>query len=246
MLVVTAYTPDYREMVDETSQRCIAWRYGLTAYKLDHSTDLEGAMPPCTFKPTFVRLGIASALQGELCAWLDADAIPLVPFAEALEARDFDLAVTLRESAAIGKSNPTTNYLNAGVIFLRNNAAARHFLSEWGAKTKACGNDQLALNRLVGPGWTDEDWRQAYNRSFTSEPGASVLILPAEEWNYWHFERRPGPEVKILHFKRGFRQAHGPEWWRRQLTATEGEKRTFVSATEGEKRSFVSATEGEK
>ncbi|HUS95265.1 MAG TPA: hypothetical protein VMX97_00845 [Hyphomicrobiaceae bacterium] len=218
MLIIQAGTPDFIPMMEETTARCEEWGYRYIRFGLDKTADLDGDMPPCTFKPGIIARGLKEAGPGDLCLWLDADAIPVQPLDE-LTYGLYDVVVTLREPQEIGRTNPITNYLNAGVIGIRCNDAGRAFVARWQQTTPACGNDQLALNRLVGGDWTDHYWRQAYNRDFPTALGAIVRILPAIRWNCWHFPPPVEADVKILHFKRGFRSLNGPDWWRRVLEA---------------------------
>jgi hypothetical protein len=213
LTVLTACTPDYREMVAENYQRCRAFGYGFHWLVLDKSDDLLGDMPPCTFKPEL----IATSLEAEgITAWIDADAV-VVRTLDPLESLDFDVAVTLREPDAIGASNPTTGFLNAGVVFFRPTAA--DFTRRWAALTRQVGNDQLALNQMVGAGWTIADWRSSYGRTFRRDD-VSIHILPATEWNFWHWPM-PTAAARILHFKHGFRAANKPNWWKNALAAAD-------------------------
>lgn len=218
MLIIQAGTPDFNRMMDETKARCEAWGYRYVRFPLTKDADLEGEMPPCTFKPSVIARGLAETGPGDLGLWLDADAIPIQPLDE-LTYGLFDVAVTLREPNEIGRTNPITNYLNAGVVGIRRNAFGDAFLSRWQQVTSTCGNDQLALNQLVGGDWTDHCWRQAYDRSFPTAVGALVHVLPALRWNCWHFPPPVEAGVKILHFKSGFRRLNGPGWWERVLEA---------------------------
>jgi hypothetical protein len=125
-------------------------------------------------KPKIVQ----DALKDDLLVYLDADACPVQRFDEIWD-HDFDIGVTVRDphephSAILGK-------INAGVIFLR--PSAKPFLSRWVTLTRELGNDQLALNALI------------------QEPGIRVHKFPTRIYNYYYFPEKPGPEVKIYHFK---------------------------------------------
>ncbi len=218
--IISAGTPDYRDMMAENRRRCEALGYRYVAHDLDPSTDLEGALPPCTFKPELMAkflydLGDIAAMEQfnkhEVYAWMDADAIVVRPLGDLL-AIDFDVAVTLRPGEEIGTTQPTTNYLNAGVVFFRNTAAAREFVAQWIERTKQTQNDQAALNQLVGAGWTDYEWRESYDTT-TMRGGLSVHVLRANEWNFSSWAGRPPADVRILHFKHGWRALKGPQWW---------------------------------
>ncbi len=234
--IISAGTPDYRDMMAENRRRCEALGYRYVAHDLDPSTDLEGALPPCTFKPELMAkflydLGDIAAMEQfnkhEVYAWMDADAIVVRPLDDLLSI-DFDVAVTLRAGEEIGTTQPTTNYLNAGVVFFRNTPAARVFVADWIEQTRHTRNDQAALNLLVGTGWencgwhswTDYEWRESYDTTIM-RGGLSVHVLPANEWTFSSWGGRPPADVRILHFKHGWRELRGPQWWKEELCRTE-------------------------
>lgn len=208
-------------MMAENRKRCEKFGYRYASHRLDPSSDLTGSIPACTFKPGLLLAELSATSLGEIAAWIDADAVVIRPLRE-LEVKAFDIAVTLREPEAIGATQPATNYLNSGVVFARYTPAAAHFLDAWVDESVKVGGDQAALNELVGSGWTDDQWRASYHTTITGACNAQVLILPALQWNYWHFYAgAPGPDVKIVHFKHGFRAAAGDDWWRDALRAAE-------------------------
>lgn len=111
--------------------------------------------------------------------YMDADAFPVAPINE-IEAHDFDIGVTVRDkNEEYGKMGR----INAGVIFFRNTPGMKAFLKKWSSLTENLGNDQIALNRTIETG--------TYK----------VTEFPTRIYNYYYFPERPGPEVKIYHFK---------------------------------------------
>jgi hypothetical protein len=129
---------------------------------------------------------------------------------------EWDVMVTLREPEYVGKSQAITNYLNAGVVGFRGWQAA-FFVERWQKQTAACGNDQLALNQIVGDGWSDQQWLDSYDTTIETRDGYFVRISRCSKWNFNDFNRQPPADAKILHFKRGWRQLNGPGWWRQVL-----------------------------
>lgn len=220
--IISAGTPDYRDMMAENRRRCEAFGYRYVAHDLELSSDLQGALPPCTFKPELMLRSLRSDEGGRgnsapanIIAWLDADAIIVRPL-DALVDFEFDVAVTLRPAEEIGATQPTSNYLNAGVIFFRPGGAACQFVADWcvlAAKTK---NDQAALNQIVGLGWTDSKWRSSYDCTIARD-GCLIYVLRASEWNHSSWDRPRPPEARILHFKHGWRAVRGPEWWKGEI-----------------------------
>lgn len=216
MLIVQAGTPDYAEMMDECARRCglLGYRYARHELKPD-PIDFGGDTPPCTFKPGMLE-GIPT--DGTLALWLDADAFPVAPLddLDCMESDEYDVIVTLREPEYIGKSQPITNYIQAGVVGFCGWHSA-YFVERWQQVTVDVGNDQLALNEIVGHGWTDQEWLESYGKTIETPDGFFVLILSAAVWNFGDWNRRPPPDAKILHFKRGWRALNGPDWWKREL-----------------------------
>jgi hypothetical protein len=222
--IVSAGTPDYAEMMAENRRRCEALGYRYIAHDLELSSDLQGALPPCTFKPELLRKVLSPPAHqpfeydptSEIIAWMDADAIVVRPLEPLLEI-EFDVAVTLREPYLIGTTQPTSNYLNAGVIFFRNTPQARRFIEDWLIETDVTRNDQAALNHMVGSAeWTDQNWRESYDWTFCHE-GAFIHILQCAFWNFNDWNRSPSPDTRILHFKHGWRELRGDQWWRNLL-----------------------------
>ncbi|OFX13197.1 MAG: hypothetical protein A2Z18_11045 [Armatimonadetes bacterium RBG_16_58_9] len=218
MLIVQAGTPDYAEMMDETQRRCEALGYRYTRHDLrPDPLDLSGDTPPCIFKPRFLE-GIP--INGELVLWLDADAFSVAPLDDLEEMGEYDAVVTLREPEYLGKSQPITNYLNAGVVGFCG-AQAADFIERWLALAERCGNDQLALNGIVGKGWTNQQWMESYDTTIETEDGFFVRILPCSKWNFSDWNKQPSADAKILHFKHGWRELNGPTWWKDALRAAD-------------------------
>lgn len=220
IVIVSAGTPDYRPMMDENRRRCESFGYRYVAHDLDPSSDLEGSLPPCTFKPDLILRSqphqpFPYDPTPQIFAWLDGDCIAVKPLDE-LESIAFDVAVTLRPPEEVGTTQPTTNYLNAGVIFFRDTAIVPAFIRTWRALAQARGNDQAALNELVGWSWSDDEWRASYNHSHTV-CDVLIHILPAAGWNWSSWDRPKPADARILHFKHGWRAVKGPQWWREEL-----------------------------
>ena len=212
MRIVTGGTAQFRQFIELTRRACERFGYQCRVYDfggLGFGTPIEvtnkdfqncvpGAMPSCLFKPRVMKDALAERTGG-ITAWLDGDAVLLKPLDE-LEDLAFDLAVTLREPQFVGKAHPIMNYLNAGVMFFRD---TQQIVDEWERATDKLGNDQLALNQLIGPGWTDQTWLASYHTLVATRYG-KALILPAAEWNFSQFPR-PFGDARVAHFKGAFR-----------------------------------------
>ncbi len=217
MIVVTAGTAEYRAIVDAQARKCAEFGYGHLVYDLGglgigepYHVELEDlqptvngdSLPPATFKAALVEKAFGAAEHNEPVCWLDADCIPLrgfVPIGHTA-ANLWDAAVTLRPAPEVGLSNnPALDYLNSGVVWIRNNAHGRSMCQFWGARSSEMGTDQGALNEMVAqPGLDAGGWNMLRN---TVHNG--VLVLDAMEWNCWHPEHFN--TARIAHFKRGLR-----------------------------------------
>lgn len=218
VIVVTAGTSEYRQIVDAQARKCREFGYYHLIYDLGglgigepYHVELEDlkptvngdSLPPATFKASLVAGTMEAAGAGELVCWLDADCIPLRDFSlDALACFDrigsFDAAVTLRPAPEIGLSNnPALDYLNSGVVWFRNNTHGRWLCELWHQRSLEMGTDQGALNQVVMPRAGVSGWNSQRGKVL-----AGVLVLDAMEWNSWH---PPFTGARIAHFKRGIR-----------------------------------------
>jgi hypothetical protein len=221
MIVVTAGTSEYRQIVDAQARKCAEFGYGHLIYDLGglgigepyavEREDLEptvngDSLPPATFKAALVEKAFGAANHGELVCWLDADCIPLRDFVPEwnFPPDSWDAAVTLRPAPEVGLShNPALDYLNSGVVWIRNTEVGRAVAAGWRVLSEACATDQGALNQLVAPEYRVAGWNMLRGMVHASPQGARFLVLDAMEWNCWHPEHFK--TARIAHFKRGLR-----------------------------------------
>lgn len=218
MIVVTAGTSEYRAIIDAQARQCAQFGYGHLVYDLGglgigepYHVELEDlqptvngdSLPPATFKAALVEKAFGAANHGELVCWLDADCIPLRDFnLDALACFDalgsFDVAVTLRPAPEVGLSNnPALDYLNSGVVWIRNTERGRALCDTWRRLSWSMNTDQGALNHLVAPSLDAGGWNMLRGKVHNG-----ILILDATEWNSWC---PPFAGARIAHFKRGLR-----------------------------------------
>ena len=214
MIVVTAGTSEYRPIVDAQARKCAEFGYLHIVYDLGglgigfpYHVDLEDlkptvngdSLPPATFKAALVGEAFTHAFRNELVCWLDADCIPLQSFQPDSIAY-FDAAVTLRPAPEVGLSNnPALDYLNSGVVWIRNSQMGRLFASDWLLRSVDMKTDQGALNECVAPGVHQTlTWN-----SLRGKVHDRTLILDCTEWNCW---TPPFTGARIAHFKRGIRK----------------------------------------
>ena len=217
MIVVTGAggTPEdcalYRRIIDKQAEKCKEFGYSRMVFDLgglghgapfaipkgDFEPQVNGdSLPAATFKAALVTEALYAALPGELVMWMDADCIPLKEFEPP---GAFDAAVTLRSDAEIGLSNNRSlDFLNSGVVWIRNNERGRVLCERWRALSAAMNTDQGALNEAVAPGAQANEWKELRGKVHNG-----VLVLDAMEWNRWF--PPPSPCTRILHFKRGIR-----------------------------------------
>jgi len=220
MTVLTAGTADYRPIVNAQARKCVELGYRHLTFDLGNlgtgipfevdPADLKptvngDSLPAALFKPLLVTCVLEQwAMANDIVCWLDADCIPLKEF---VPPGDWDAAVTLRPVAEIGQSNNRAlDFLNSGVVWIRNTPAGMEFAHDWHLRATECGTDQGGLNDAVAPHFTAENWRRAYGFRLHPVCGARVLVLDCAEWNSWS---PPFIGARIAHFKRGIRQLAG-------------------------------------
>lgn len=218
MLIVQAGTRDkeYQEMMDECRRRCESVGQDYIRYDLEPGKDLQGDLPPCTFKPEVIFKALFSAPEGTWVCWLDADAFPTRQLFAAVDGNE-DVVVTLRRPQEI-TDDPVTGKLQAGVVMARNSIGGFRFVHQWGLITKGLGNDQHGLNVLMESGFTAPDWKRMHGRRIVLPNFTTVAVVDAEKWNYYRIpEGVPNNTPYVLHFKHGFRAVKGPNWWKEVL-----------------------------
>ena len=121
---------------------------------------------------------IQRALDHAPLTYLDADAIPIQNFDDVWD-QSFDLGVTQRRADELHQN--ILGNINAGVLFFR--PSARKYLAKWAELTAKHGNDQRGLQDLIRT--TD----------------IKVHYFENDKYNWYYWPEKPGPDVKILHFK---------------------------------------------
>lgn len=167
---------------------------------MDFAPQVNGdSLPAATFKAALVERAFSHAAQEEVVCWLDADCIPLQRFNPLLSFDRLDAAVTLRPAPEIGLSNnPALDYLNSGVVWIRNTNRGKMFARAWRDLSREMNTDQGALNEVVAP-----RVQQAHTwNGLRGRVHDGTLVLDATVWNNWH---PPFTGARIAHFKRGIR-----------------------------------------
>lgn len=158
---------------------------------------INGYKSKSLFKPKMVKTCMDE--HNDLIVYLDGDA-QLCGSLEEVEGDDFDIGVTLRDSDELESEwhqehMEIVKYINAGVIFFNPTPAAKSFIDEWEKCTEEMGNDQMALNKLACP----ENYPEA--NSVLTINGVRIKYYPCMQFNYYYFEEKYEPNIKIMHFK---------------------------------------------
>lgn len=101
-------------------------------------------------KPTIIKQQLVSCLANDILVYLDADAVIVRPLPD-LPA-EFDFGITLRPEG-VQSDHQHFKYrgvCNAGVLFFRPTEITFEFLDRWDVLMRGLGDDQWALNELIG------------------------------------------------------------------------------------------------
>jgi len=163
------------------------------------------------FKPALVKHCMNK--YNDLIVYIDGDA-QLCDNIDEVHGNDYDIGVTLRNALEMDNEwyrehFEIVKYLNAGVVFLNPTKAAHKFVDNWQKITEKVGNDQMALNDLACPNHYPEI------NSIHTIHGVRVKYFPCEKYNYYYFNDKFVPDIKIMHFKGPFRHYYPFDWKRR-------------------------------
>lgn len=156
-------------------------------------------------KPSVIMDCIENTNKGDIVVYLDSDAIVINEIDE-INNLDFDIGITIR--------SPNENmywYINAGVVFLRQNERTKEFIRYWKNKTSELNNDQLALNNVINPNNILLIKDMTYDSSELNciIKNLKIRCFSTWEYNFYYFanidmnklENNEYPNIKILHFK---------------------------------------------
>lgn len=208
----------YRRIIEAQTRKCAEYGYQHLVFDLgglgtgepfpidagDFAPQVNGdSLPAATFKAPLVQRAFLRAKVDEVICWLDADCIPFQRFNPLVSFEGVDAAVTLRPIPEIGLSNnPALDFLNSGVVWIRNNEAGRRFCGQWARLSHLHNTDQGALNDTAGWHMDVKDWAAAMRNVIHGFGESRVLVLDCAEWNNWH---PPFTGARIAHLKRGIR-----------------------------------------
>lgn len=160
-------------------------------------------------KPELILHALENTVES-MVVWIDGDATLIRPIDE-VDDGSFDVAVTVRPKC----SQKKTHYINAGVIFVKNNTKGRTFIKAWvdampqipalNTQTKPLNySDQQTLEeRILLPNIDTPFW-DSIGRVYKIN-GVRIKLLDCERYNNFWLMRTPitapSEDTKILHFK---------------------------------------------
>jgi len=171
----------------------------------------KGYKSKSLFKPEIVKVCMEE--HNDLTVYLDGDAL-LCDNIDNIVADDYDIGVTLRAPSELSgawyeEHFDIVKYVNAGVIFFNPTPATKNFLDVWQTTTKEVSNDQKALNQLTCP----DQYPEAYSIHTIND--VRVKYFPCETYNYYYFNEKYEPGIKIMHFKGPVRNYYPFDWKKR-------------------------------
>ena len=245
MLIVTAgsdHHPKYKRTIEYCKQECERYGYGFQVYDLGglgFGTPVNDVRMESRFltlryaiKPELV-LETMYNTDEESVAWIDGDAT-LIGRIDELETDDsFDVGLTVRPKRDIKNSN----YINAGVLFFKNNVPAQLFLDDWITEMgpiplniekepidycdQAVLETKILLPVLGVPLWD-------IIGEVHDIHGARVKFFDCTQYNNFWSHSGPdrmshSPDMKIIHFK-------GRHWSPTKNVVFEGETMDILAA----------------
>lgn len=224
MLILTggSHHKPYDRTIKLCQKKCEEYGYKFKVYDLgglgfgipysDPRLAARNFITRCAMKPNLIRETLKETNES-LLVWIDGDATLIRPIDELEKDDSFDVGVTVRP-----RQNPRkTNYINAGVMFFKNNSKAKTFLDAWidafppvpilDSKNKRevqYHNDQNVIEEeLLLPNIEGHLYDQI--QSIHEVHGARVKLFSCVQYNNFMCTGKnanpPGSDVKILHFK---------------------------------------------
>ena len=245
MLIVTAgshHHPKYKRTIEYCKRECERYGYKCQVYDLgglgfgtpvsDERMNSKFRTLRYAIKPELV-LRSMNETEEEFVVWIDGDAT-LIGRIDELESDDsFDVGLTVRPKREVKK----TAYINAGVLFFKNNAASKKFLQDWitamgppplntETNPKEYCDQNVLESKLLIPAINIPFWDvigETYNVC-----GARVKFLECTQYNNFWSHNGPdrmfhSPDMKIIHFK-------GRHWASTKNVVFEGEIMDVLAA----------------
>lgn len=244
MLIVTAgsdHNPKYKITIPFCEESCKKRGYKFQAYDLGglgFGTPVSDERMSSRFKT--LRYAIKPELilrslnetEEEFVVWIDGDAT-LIGSLDELESDDsFDVGVTVRPKS----DNQKTTYINAGVLFFKNNEASNKFLQDWilamgpapldtETDPKEYCDQHILESKLIMPAIGIPLW-DIIGETHTVH-GARIKILPCLQYNNFMCVNKRimtyDTSIRIIHYK-------GRHWGPGKMTTIDGQQIPRVEA----------------
>jgi hypothetical protein len=218
MKIITAATGDMKDMVNRSMYKNTRQGYAPILYDLgglgygkyyDPAQDVEMArgsgvisspnfIANSIWKPKIILDALENTNEKHL-VWMDADAFCIRPIHQTFQL-NFDIAVTIRPPSENEHSSwpMFDGYINAGVIFFRNNESTKELVRQWidAIPHTQTRTDQEALNVVM-----EAPRMRKHYRVYRTMSLIPKMSLPTEIYNYYYFPLEPKDRTKVLHFK---------------------------------------------
>jgi hypothetical protein len=151
------------------------------------------------WKPKVILDAMLDFPEEPYLVWMDADTCCIRDISMVFQF-NFDIAVTIRPAEENeGSQWPMFDgYINAGVIFIKNNHKTRQLIQQWidtipATQTKT---DQEALNMVL-----EAPKMRKHYRVYRTKGMIPKMSLPTSIYNNYYLPQKPSTWTRILHFK---------------------------------------------
>ncbi len=221
MLIVTAGSGNhaYWKTIRYNEMKCKEFRYSIKVYDLgglgfgtlvnDPRCKSKFRTIRATLKPEIILDTLKNTVE-EHIVWIDGDATLIKPINEIEVDVSFDVGLTVRPKVKIKK----TQYINTGVVFLKNNENAKRFVEKWieaippapsmdiTKKPKGHAEQAFLEEKVLLPNIDVVPWDAFF--TVHEVHGIKVKFFDCERYNnFWgpkHMQP-PAVDTKIIHFK---------------------------------------------
>ena len=221
MLIVTAgsWNYDYWKTIRYTEAKCKEFGYSIRVYDMgglgfgipvkDPRLEFKFRTLKATVKPKVILDALNNTTES-FVVWIDGDAALIKPIDEVELDTSFDVGLTVRPKS----NHRTTQYINTGVVFIKNNENGKRFVEKWieaippvpeiakTEKPKAYYEQLFLEEKVLLPNIEVIPWDAFLTVHMID--GIRVKFFECTRYNNFMSPGHwvpPGAETKILHFK---------------------------------------------